>query len=140
MTEVTKNIRTHTLILNDKRKIPITQEQYNNLQTAQLDSKFSDPLKIIDADSWEILFDWKYGAIKEFEHKKRYSPKWQPMVVCDFWNRHPLSMWGNCDCGKKFGCLSIEFKERLQKMWFEYNYSNEITKVMQTIYKQKYLK
>ena len=138
MNNITKNIKTHIVQLSDWRTINITQDQYAWLKLQLEDSNFSDPLEIRDVDSWEILFDWKMWAIKEFIHKKAKINSWD-VFVCDFWNRHPLSQVWVCDCKIKFECMSFQFQDRLKEMWFKFDYASDITEEMKIAYKQKYL-
>jgi hypothetical protein len=51
MQEITKNKRTHILILRDKREFNITQEQYANIRLDREDKKRYDPFTLKDVDS-----------------------------------------------------------------------------------------
>jgi hypothetical protein len=135
---ISKNIRTKWVLLNDWRKLDITEEQYAGLKLQLEDSKFSDPLVIKDADTWDIIFDWKVGAIKEFIHKKAKVNSWD-VFICEFWNRHPLSQVWECDCKIEFDCMSFQFQDRLKEMWFNFDYPRFITDEMRIVYKKKYL-
>ena len=120
MNELSKNIRTHILLLNDWREIQITNDQYVNLKFKLDDSKFSDPLVIKDVDTEEILFDWKCWAIKEFRHKTISNAWiWQDYWICDYRLRHIYLDWkiDNCDCYTKIKIFPKEFKKRLTEMW-----------------------
>jgi len=141
MTWLSKNVRTHVVIFTDWREIQITNDQYINLKFKLKDNKFSDPLVIKDADSWEILFDGKCWAIKEFKHKKVDSWWWRLYWICDYWVRHLVIDWGcgNCECREKLWLHYTDFHNRLRDMWFTINYAKDVTDHMLRSYKSKYL-
>lgn len=137
MKEISKNIRTHIVILRDWRSFNITRWQYEAIKEWKRNQKRNDPFSLYDCDTGKLLFDWEIGEIKEFKEKnidKDYAGK---VYVCDFWWRHCLSC--DCDCEFEFWCLSFQFQDRLGKMWYVINNSSDITKEMRTAYKQKYL-
>jgi len=141
MNELSKNIRTHILILNDNREIQITNTQYVNLKLQLDDSKFSDPLVIKDADTEEILFDWKFWAIKEFRHKKITKvEEWLDYWICDYRLRHLYVDWkiDNCDCYDKIKIFPKEFRERLAKMWLNSDMPKKDNDKIIWAYKTKY--
>jgi hypothetical protein len=100
MNAITKNIRTHIVILSDWRELQITYEQYQSLKIKLDDSKYNDPLTIRDCDTNKILFDWKVWAIKEFKHKEQNKSN-ELRTYCWYWNTHIA--FTKCDCDKEYG-------------------------------------
>ena len=137
---LSKNIRTHKMILSDWRVFHLSFTQYQKFKLLLLDSKYSDPLVITDCDSWKIVFDWKISAYKEFQQINTWNFKGTRGVICSWWTKHPLEWYSdNCTCWKEYDCLWFQMKDRLEEMGFKTTYSSDITSEMQTAYKKKYL-
>lgn len=142
MNELTQNIRTHIVLLNDWREIQITQKQYATLKLMLEDNKFSDPLVITDPDNWNILFDWKCWAIKEFKHKQWDNSEWDLYWICTYWLRHRIIDWEciSCTCREKIWITDLEFLNILRDMWYKINYPKDVTDEMIRAYKIKNVK
>ena len=143
MTWLTKNIRTKVVILNDNREFHITQDQYVTLKLKLEDSKFSDPLVISDPDTWEIMFDGKVSAIKEFKHKRiptHDNKNWY--WICNYWIKHKVDKvtkdFEICNCMSKIKIIPQEFFKRLKEMWYWELLSYEVTNEIIRDYKKKY--
>lgn len=107
--EITKNVRTHTVLLRDWRELHITFEQYQALRFAKDDKKQNEMISIKDCDTWKIIYDWEVWWLKEFKEKDFWNAKYT--VVCDYWVRHNVYDWKfDCNCIKKRWYLSTEFK------------------------------
>ena len=128
---LSKNIRTHILILNDWREINITKEQYSTIRLRSEDAKYSDPLTIKDIDNGEIVYDGKMWAIKEFSERKQDNTLQSKQWICSYWWRHPVSWFpNNCDCRKKFKVLPCVFIDKLKDMWYKLDFDYQITNEM----------
>jgi hypothetical protein len=128
---LSKNIRTHILLLRDWNKINITTEQYQALRLQKEDKKRNDMVTIRDTDTKEVLFDWEYWDIKWFIERKQENINWYKKV-CQFWTRHNLQE--ECQCNKKFWCLSIVFQDKLKEIWIEVYHHSDITPTIQQRY------
>lgn len=126
---LTNNLRTKLVILTDDREISITEQQYNAIKADQAIGKYNDPILIRDADSKEILFDWKIGAIKEFRDINKSNLAWA-YYVCDFWIKHPVHE--NCTDIEKYKVSPIVFRTALRSIYPQVQYSREITPEMRT--------
>jgi len=131
---LSKNIRSHIVILRDWRKFNITQDQYSTLKLARQDFKRNEPLEIRDADTRELEYDWEMWDIKEFQERKQDPNLAAAVYVCDYGTRHHISEWKECDCWKDFDCIGIVFKDRLKAMWYKIHYNRDITREMKTAY------
>ena len=124
---LTNNLRTKLVILTDDREISITEQQYNAIKADQAIGKYNDPILIRDADSKEILFDWKIGAIKEFRDINKSNLAWA-YYVCDFWIKHPVHE--TCTDIEKYKVSPIVFRTALRELYPQVNYPNQITPEM----------
>lgn len=120
---ISKNIRTHIVVLSDSREFLITNDQYNNLLLSIQDWKSNDLVKIIDADSNTVLFHGKSMHIKEFKEIKRRDTAWIH-YFCDFWERHPLEF--SCNCSEKYNIYPWEFRKNASQL-FNKMYMQDLT-------------
>lgn len=136
---LTKNQRTHYILLTDWTQINITKAQaelYKSEVELKQHNKF---LTINDIDTEEILFNWRCSEIKRFVERKinsdyMNSRRW----VCWYWIRHRLESQWICECNKKVWVTSHEFKDRLRKLWFTIDYDSDINQKMIDKYKLHY--
>ena len=135
---ITKNIRTHTILLTDGSRINITKAQAELYEDELRMKKYTDFIKIHDIDTDEVLFNWRCNEIKKFIEKKQDTTLWEKVWVCEFGGRHPLSWQWFCKCQKDFGCYWFQFKDRLIELWFNVSYYSDINQEMKIRYKQKY--
>jgi len=134
---LSKNTRTHIVILRDGRKFNITQDQYSTLKLNRQDFKRNDPLEIRDADTKELLYDWEMWDIKEFQERKQDPSLYGAVYICDFWTRHSINEWGVCNCWKDFDCIGTIFKDKLKSMWYKIYNNKDITREMILEYKKQ---
>lgn len=59
------------MILKDDREFRLTEDQYKQFVYDYTQSKSSEMFKLLDPDTWEVIFEWLYGAFKEFKHTKK---------------------------------------------------------------------
>lgn len=132
MTKITKNIKTHRIVFNDKRDdILITQTQYD-LYSQEYDMKNANQrMTITDIDTKEILYDGRKWKIDEFQHIKK-SNILDYKYVCDYWTRHEMS--DECKCYDRFWCLRMTFQDNLRILWYKFEYATQITPEMQREY------
>lgn len=108
MTQLTHNFRSFYIKLKDWREISITKEQKETVMDF-INSKVAF-IEIPDIDTWEILFSWKTQNIDEILERKQSNGKY--MVICEYWNKHPLiNWWIQCDCYQKYWFFSIDLKQ-----------------------------
>lgn len=121
---ITINPRTKLCILSDDREISITESQYLAIKADQNIWKYSDPIVIRDADTKEILFDWKIGSIKEFRdiNKNNLSGA---IFRCDFWIEHPIHL--SCECSAKYQISPIVFRMTLFSLYPNIKYPSQVT-------------
>jgi len=144
MTQLSKNLRTHKIILQDWEELHITQAQYELYREEVQLKKPNEFITIYDIDTDKILYDGKVIWIKEFKHKNtkvidNENLYWR----CDYWLQHKVDrvneIFDECTCYKKIWIIPQEFFKRLKEMWYwellPYEVTNEIIKA----YKNKYL-
>jgi len=144
MTQLSKNLRTHKIILQDWEELHITQAQYELYREEVQLKKPNEFITIYDIDTDKVLYDGKVMWIKEFRHKKKTNIDnenryWR----CDYWLQHKVDrvneIFDECTCYKKIWIIPQEFFKRLKEMWYwellPYEVTNEIIKA----YKNKYL-
>jgi len=125
MTQITKNQRTHILILRDWRQLNITQEQYWTIKLARQDWKRNDPLEVKDPDTWFIIYDWELGDVKEFKQRSFWTHTYN--AICDFWARHPIREWEyNCECEKQWKYTGDKLKDFVRDK-YNVSYPQDIT-------------
>ena len=113
MTQLSTNLRTHICYIkesNEEKEIHITEKQYQIIREDIENLKMNDFYKITDVDNWKTLFDWQRKDIIRFKEKNLDYSNWR-VVICWYWNRHPLfNWWMICDCFKKYWFLSVDLK------------------------------
>jgi len=134
---LTKNVRTHIIVLRDWRKFDITTKQYEAIKEWRKDNTRNTPFELFDADTKEIMFDWEVWDIKEFQKRKTDPNIWKYRYVCDFWTRHALGT--ECECSKEFNCLWISFKDKLKELWYNIEYAVDITEEMRENFRRTHL-
>lgn len=131
MSNLTKNFRSHILILRDWRKFNITSSQYKAIKEWRRDNSRNTSFELFDCDTKELLFDWEVWDIKEFQERKSNKDMATKRFVCWYWTRHPMEMAGSCDCGKKFDCMEFQIQDWLTCAWYKIEYPSDITEQMQ---------
>lgn len=115
---LTKNLKTHLVVLSDGREIPITFNQHNWLVLMIQDWKSSDLITIRDEDTQNVLFEWRSQSIKEFKEIKRSDIGWL-MFICEFWIRHNLHE--SCNCPMKYRIFPAMFSaKKFELYWQKY--------------------
>ena len=125
---LSKNIRSHIVILRDWREFNITREQYWILKISRQDWKRNDPLEIRDCDTQKIIYDWELWDIKEFKEREFVNMSWY-VYICSYGTRHNLN--DECLCKEKFKCFYWSFYGRLGDRNINIYYSKQITQEMQ---------
>ena len=131
--ELTRNIKTHLIVLKDGRTFPLTEQQYKVHKLEQEDKKINDSLEIINIDTKELVFDWKWTEFKEFR-KRKIVDNSSKVIYCDYWTKHSLEeyqYWEWCKCYNIYGVIWWTFKKALQKLWYQIRYNKDITEEMQ---------
>ena len=136
---ITKNVRTHFILLVDWSRINITQAQAEFYQQEVELKKYNEFISITDIDTNEILFNWRCNEIKRFEKRKQTNNSWYNFV-CDFWNRHPISMKWLCNCQKEFWVMGFQFHDWLRDNWYNFVYTCDITEEMRQEFKNRKIK
>jgi len=134
---ITTNIKNYIIIFRNWTQISITKAQYNLYRDEIEMKKHNDFITINDIDTNEILFEWRCNEIKEFKERKQDPSLYGAVYICDFWTRHSVSEWWECNCWKDFDCIWITFKDKLKTMWYKINYNSDITREMILQYKQQ---
>lgn len=137
---ITKNIRTHKIILSDWRALSITKAQYEFYQEEMKMKWYNDFIEINDIDTNKLFYNWKKSWIKEFIEINNIKYNFWDRIVCDFWMRHPLSQIWDCNCKKEFWCYSFQFHDWLNKKGYNFFYSSDIKQSWIDEYKQNKLK
>lgn len=110
---LTKNLRTHYLILKDWRQFAVTQEQYDFIKQDKQSSKTTDMFELRDADTKKMLFDGEFREIKEW---RKISHGWSDRkFFCGFWNAHPIQQ--ECNCQEKYGVSEHKFKAKAYELY-----------------------
>ena len=123
---ITKNIRTHKVILTDWRTLSITKSQYGFFIEQMQMLWYNDFLEIHDIDTQKLFYNWKKSWIKEFiEIANNTNNQWR-RFICDFWVRHPISQAWHCNCTEEFWCFRFEFHNWLNEKWYKFFYNIDI--------------
>jgi len=128
------NKRTHKIQFRDWSHINITTAQYEFYRDEVELKKHNEFITIEDIDTHDIIFEWRCSEIKEFQQINKDSSLSWAVYICDYGTRHPISMWGECECVKKYACMWFQFKDRLKILGYKINYAKDITKDMQRAY------
>ncbi len=135
---LTKNQRTHTIILKDWRVFNITESQSELYESEITIKKHNELITINDIDTDEILFKWRCAEIKEFWIRKTDSSYGTSNAVCEFWTRHPISWYpDNCTCAKDFDCLCFNIQDWLREQGYKINYASDIDSKMQQEFRNR---
>lgn len=140
---LSNKIITHRVIIRNAdgkgvTKYPLTKDMYVNYRLAKSDRKIWSTIWITDIDG-NKLREIDPIKLEEFEEVVINPSIAEKRWVCSWWNRHPLSMLWECSCNKEFDCLSFQMKDRLKEMWYNIQYSTDITEEHRIAYKKKYL-
>lgn len=129
MTGLSKNIRTHLVLLRDGWEINITEQQYNTLRLKKEDAKRNDMITITDADTQKVLFDGEMWEIKWFRKREIDPTLASTKYVCGYGIRHALNE--DCKCKERFKCFDYSFQDWLTDRGFVFYYPEQITFQMQ---------
>lgn len=129
---LTKNQRTHYILLTDWEKINITEAQKKLYQEEVDLKKHNERITIYDIDTNEELFNGRCSKIERF-CKREIDPSIQSRrYICNFGTRHPLNE--DCDCKFTYQTLGILFQDELEKLWYKIDYPSDISPAMQQHY------
>lgn len=129
---LTKNLRTHQVLLGENEIINITKQQADVLNDELKIKKANDFIIIYDLDTKKELFNWKKSEIKRIIEKE-YSWEYSGVrFICDYWTRHSINE--DCKCKQRFWCFPWSFQYWLEQRGHKIIYENDITKAMQQEY------
>lgn len=126
---LTHNLRTHILELTKDREIPITEQQYKALKSAQKLAGYNDALEIRDPDTWKMLHDGLWKDFAWFRELERSKHVWAS-YICDFWISHPIHE--SCSDIQKFKVSPIVFRTALWALYPNVKYPSQVTPEMRT--------
>ena len=119
---LTKNLRTHYLILRNWRSFPVTQEQHDTIKLMKSTSKVNETFELRDADTKKMLFDWEFREIKEW---KEINHWWSDRkYFCGFWNAHSLQQ--ECNCQEKYWVSEHAFKVKAYELYGKFQMVDKI--------------
>ena len=115
--------KTHVVILKDKTEIPITLEQYKDLQNPSY--KENDFVVIEDKNTLEVMFHGRYKELERFREIKKVDTSMRRWI-CDFWTRHTMDQ-EECDCESKFKVTITDFRSMMYKLYWKKEIVSEMT-------------
>ena len=138
---LTKNQRTHYILLVDWTQINITEAQYELYKSEVELKQHTKFITINDIDTDEVLFEWRCSEIKRFVERKQDISIQSKAWICSFCVRHTFNWFPyNCTCKKKYNTLWIIFLDEIKAMWYNISSYYQITEEMRETYENRIVK
>lgn len=122
--QVSKNIRTHLVIMRDWEELRITHDQFKALEERKFNWKATELVEIRDIDSNEQMYYWELSWIKWFREIKIKDTSWI-RYYCEFGISHQMEE--KCTCSHKYNIDSLTFLLNMKDKFPNIKYAQDLT-------------